>query len=367
MSEIDLTKQPPCSPRLTLNGLVGLPRLIEKARAAKFGQLGSYKSGSDSSLDKEILEFVGLPTENFLSLVEKDQTPAELVKRLSAMAPQKPASEVIAWSQVRYSRLLKDDPFRQHYAAQVLASSGLPPASTTTLEWLEFDDRRSFNLERKIAVVGSGNVGGSLGQRLSRLGDRVGFGVRVLGSDKSRSLQEAVGSCATVDAVPAVVRQADIVVLATPWTETEAALRSAGDLSGKIVIDCTNPIGYSQERGLFLDRGFDNSGGEEVHRWATGASVVKAFNTYGWENFADSFYPNEADVRPVMFFCGDDDSAKGTVAKLIEGLGFAPFDVGKIKAARYLEPLAMLWIENARKEGRTARFVWGMLAERSGA
>jgi hypothetical protein len=71
MSEIDLTKQPPWSPRLTLNGLVGLPRLIEKARAAKFGQLGSYKFGSDSSLDKEILEFVGLPAEKFLSLVER--------------------------------------------------------------------------------------------------------------------------------------------------------------------------------------------------------------------------------------------------------------------------------------------------------
>jgi 8-hydroxy-5-deazaflavin:NADPH oxidoreductase len=363
MSEIDLTKQPPCSPRLTLNGLIGLPRLIEKARAAKFGQLGSYKSGSDSLLDKEILEFVGLSPEKFLSLVEKDQTPVELVKRLATTVAQKPGPEVVAWSQARYSRLLRDDPPRQQYASQVLANTGLPPASTTTLEWLEFDDRRSFELERKIAVIGSGNVGGSLGQRLSRLGDRVGFGVRTPGSNKSCSLQATVGSCAMVDAVPTVVQQADIVALATPWTETEAALRSAGDLAGKIVLDCTNPLGYSQERGLFLDRGFDNSGGEEVHRWATGAAVVKAFNTYGWENFADSFYPNEADVRPVMFFCGDDDSAKRTVAKLIEDLGFEPFDIGKIKAARYLEPLAMLWIENARKDGRTARFVWGMLRE----
>jgi hypothetical protein len=65
-----------------------------------------------------------------------------------------------------------------------LASTGLPPAGTTTLEWLELDDRRSFGLERKIAVVGSGNVGGSLGQRLSRLGDKIGFGVRTPGSDK---------------------------------------------------------------------------------------------------------------------------------------------------------------------------------------
>jgi predicted dinucleotide-binding enzyme len=159
-----------------------------------------------------------------------------------------------------------------------------------------------------------------------------------------------VGSCATVDAVPAVVHQADLIILATPWTETQAALRSAGDLGGKIVIDCTNPFGYTQERGLFLGRGFDDSGGEEVHRWASGAAVVKAFNIYAWENFADSFYPNGR-CPAVMFFCGEDDSAKRTVAELIEDLVFEPFDVGKFRAARYLEPLAMLWIENARKDG----------------
>jgi len=150
-------------------------------------------------------------------------------------------------------------------------------------------------------------------------------------------------------------------VLATPWNATEAALQSAGDLRGKILIDCTNPLKLTPGVGLELALGFTDSGAETVARWAAGARVVKAFNTYGWENFADARYPNAAGLKPVMFLAGDDPEAKATAGRLAEDIGFARFDAGGLRAARELEPLALIWIRAAFTSQRTAGFTWACL------
>ena len=96
-------------------------------------------------------------------------------------------------------------------------------------------------------------------------------------------------------------------------------------------------------------------------RLAPGARVVKAFNTYGWENFANPRYPNAADLQPLMFLAGDDADAKRMVAGLATDIGFEPFDAGNLRAARELEPLAMLWIRRALSEGRGPDFTWARL------
>jgi 8-hydroxy-5-deazaflavin:NADPH oxidoreductase len=133
----------------------------------------------------------------------------------------------------------------------------------------------------------------------------------------------------------------EVVVLATPWPATEAAVKSAGDLSGKIVVDCTNPL-KADLSGLEI--GLTTAGGEQVAGWARGAKVFKAFNTTGFNVMAA---PMIQGIPTVMFVCGDDAAAKPQVLRLASDLGFDAVDAGPLTQARLLEPWALLWISLA--------------------
>lgn len=195
----------------------------------------------------------------------------------------------------------------------------------------------------KIAVIGVGNVGGTLGARWLQVGHEVVFGARDPHSEKAQHTLKATGGEARLTSVEEAVAVADVVVLATPWTGTQDAIKSAGDLTGRIVIDCTNPIANGQ-----LAVGHTSSGAEQVAAWTRSARVVKAFNTTGSGNMAN---PDYAGQVPTIFLCGDDAAAKKVVAGLVEELGLDPCDTGPLSMARYLEPLAMLWIRLAYGQG----------------
>ncbi|MDI1336687.1 MAG: NADPH-dependent F420 reductase [Lacunisphaera sp.] len=213
----------------------------------------------------------------------------------------------------------------------------------------------------KIAIIGAGNVGGALGKALAKAGHYIIFGVRDPGKGKTQPPLAEIGAAASAVTVPDAARSADIIVLATPWPAVPDAIHAMGDLRGKVLIDCTNPLSISGDGSLSLSLGSTTSGAEEVERLATGAHVVKAFNTYGWENFADSAYPNAAGLKPVMFYCGDHDDAKGKVHQLAADIGFEPVDTGGLGMARSLEPLALLWIRLSIRGGRNANFTWARL------
>ncbi len=213
----------------------------------------------------------------------------------------------------------------------------------------------------KIAIIGAGNVGGALGRSWAEAGHAITYAVRDPAAEKIKTRLAATGHGAVATLAAAAVESAHLVVLATPWEAMPAALKSAGSLVGKILIDCTNPLKFTPGVGLELTLGFTDSGGEAVARWAPGAWVVKAFNTYGWENFADAHYPNAANLKPVMFLAGDDPAAKDTVARLAGEIGFEPFDAGGLRAARELEPLAMLWIRRSLSGDRESGFTWARL------
>ena len=201
-----------------------------------------------------------------------------------------------------------------------------------------------------IAVIGSGNVCGTLGRRWAELGHQVIFGSRDPHSQKVKALLAASPQARAATAGDAAA-QAEVVALATPWPGLEQIVTGLGDLRGKVVIDCTNPIAP----GFQLAVGVTTSGAEQVAGWATGARVVKAFNTTGWENMADPLYDGE----PItMFICGDDAQAKAVVTELAEALGFEVADVGDLTTARFVEPLAMVWITLAivRGQGRNLAF-----------
>jgi hypothetical protein len=212
-----------------------------------------------------------------------------------------------------------------------------------------------------IAIIGAGNVGGSLGKNWAKAGHTIIFGVRQPGQGKTQPPLAAIGGAATSRLVPDAVRSAEVIVLATPWNAVPDVISTMGDVRGKIIIDCTNPLSLNTEGSLSLSVGSTTSGAEEIAQLAAGARVAKAFNTYGWENFADSNYPGYGEVKPVMFYCSDDDEAKEVVEKLARDLGFEPVDTGGLGMARSLEPLALLWIRLAVRRGRNPNFTWAML------
>ena len=180
----------------------------------------------------------------------------------------------------------------------------------------------------KIAVIGSGNVGTALGDGFTAKGHTVLYG--------SRDPKKEAGSSRPFDTVAGAIAKSEVVVLAIPWDAVESVV-GANDLSGKIVIDCVNPISAQME----LMMGCTTSAGETVAKLAQGAKVVKAFNTTGSNNMKN---PSFGSTRLTMFYAGDDESAKKVVGELISDIGFDPVDAGPLKMARYLEPLAMLWI-----------------------
>jgi predicted dinucleotide-binding enzyme len=171
------------------------------------------------------------------------------------------------------------------------------------------------------------------------------FGVREPTSPRVKSLLKLTDNRAKAASVPETVASSDVVVLATPWGAVRDAIAVAGDLRGKVLVDCTNPIA---ENLTGLTVGTTTSAGEQVARWAPGARVVKAFNTTGSGNMANPRY-EEGNV--TMFICGDDAEAKETVSSLAKDLGFDVCDSGPLQAARYLEPLAMVWIQLAYARG----------------
>ncbi|MEO8713850.1 MAG: hypothetical protein ABI369_02445, partial [Acetobacteraceae bacterium] len=150
--------------------------------------------------------------------------------------------------------------------------------------------------------------------------------------------------------------------LAVPFDAVDQAIAAAGDLSGRLLIDVTNPLRMGAQ-GLELSMGFDRSGGEHVAALAPGASVFKTLNQAGFEVMADT---TGYAAKPVMFVAGDNAARKPDVLALVADLGFQPIDAGGLTIARLLEPFAMLWIHMAlnRDAGRDNAFAY--LVRRAG-
>ena len=192
----------------------------------------------------------------------------------------------------------------------------------------------------RIAIIGAGNVGTTLGRGWTRRRHQVTYGVRDPHGAKAEALaQEGVRVVAPAEAV----ERSEVVVLATPWAAAKTAVESLGDLGGRPLLDATNPIGP----GLTLAVEPGGSGGELVQLWAPTARVVKIFNTTGVENMA---LPQYGDQAATMFYCGDDEAACAVAAKLATDLGFDAVSAGPLENARLLESLALLWISQSRMQ-----------------
>jgi predicted dinucleotide-binding enzyme len=204
-----------------------------------------------------------------------------------------------------------------------------------------------------ISIIGAGNVGRALARALTYKGETVVFGVP--DPAKYREAVGKLGKSVSITTTISAIAASDIVILAVPYAAAAAIATSVADWRGKVLVDATNPIAPGLD-GLSL--GTTTSGGEEIAKLAKGAHVVKAFNTTGAENMADSRYANG---QPLMLICGDDAQARGRVAALASLIGFDAVDCGSLSAARYLEPFAMTWIHMAIKLGYGRNFAFARL------
>jgi predicted dinucleotide-binding enzyme len=187
----------------------------------------------------------------------------------------------------------------------------------------------------KVTVIGAGNMGSAFVKQLTRAGHQVSVTAR--DSAKAAELASANPGAKAVSAAGSGAG-ADVVVLATGYADAVPALRAAGDLKGKVVIDITNPL-TADYMGLTI--GHSTSAAEEIAKAVPGAEVVKAFNTVFAQVLAEGAdFGNGRKVS--VFVAGDSERAKHTAGAIAESIGFAVVDAGGLKNARYLEPMAGL-------------------------
>lgn len=183
----------------------------------------------------------------------------------------------------------------------------------------------------KVAIIGTGNMGAGLAAALAGAGHDVSIGARDLA--KAAALAERIGHGAIGGDIAAAVRVADVVVLALPFGAMEAAIESAGDVSGKVLIDISNPISADYKE---LVIGHTTSAAEEIQKLAPKAQVVKAFNTI----FASLLAPEAREGKVLqVFIAGNADTAKASVAELATSIGFDGVDAGPLSNSRFIEPI----------------------------
>jgi 8-hydroxy-5-deazaflavin:NADPH oxidoreductase len=186
----------------------------------------------------------------------------------------------------------------------------------------------------RIAVIGVGNVGGNLARLWTEAGHDVKTAKRSGGP--------------TPAAVAAV---ADVIALCVPGTAVIEAATSLGDVAGKVLIDCTNPLAPDLSGLLY---GGTTSAAERLQAAIPTAKVVKAFNSLG----AGLLGIGE---KADGFYCGDDAGAKRTVEQLVHDARLRPVDVGLLRNARYLEAMAMLWIDLVVNQQRGGSFTFNLV------
>jgi predicted dinucleotide-binding enzyme len=190
----------------------------------------------------------------------------------------------------------------------------------------------------RIAILGSGLMGGKLGTIFARAGHQVAFSYS-RSPKKLERLAKAAGRNARAAAPRDAAHDADALLLAVHWSRVDDVLAQAGDLSGKVVVSCTLPM---NEDDTDLVVAHTSSGAEELARTIPDARIAAAFGTVPSEVLFGVFERRRKRLRPSLVYYGDDGRAKKVAATLITDCGFDPVNAGPLRIARYAEPFALL-------------------------
>jgi predicted dinucleotide-binding enzyme len=210
--------------------------------------------------------------------------------------------------------------------------------------------------KQKIGIIGAGNIGGGLARTLSKAGYSLQIGVR--DPTSVRELTDELDD--TSAGIPSQAAEScDLLFLALPSAVAVDIIPTLGDLGGKIIVDCTNPLRWDQGPVWAPPR--EGSAAEAIASRAPNAKVIKAFNTFG----AEFHRAPDLGGQPVdLLMAGDDADAKETLAAIANAAGFRPVDAGPLRNAALLENQAILWIHLAVVGGYGRDFAFQMV-ERS--
>jgi NADPH-dependent F420 reductase len=204
-----------------------------------------------------------------------------------------------------------------------------------------------------VAILGAGDVGRALGERVLTAGSTVTFGVRDPDATEGRLTGVLTG--ASVKPSREAVAEAEIIMIAVPANAALDVARSAGGVSGRILVDCTNPLRW--DNGPVWSPPAAGSVAQALAQALPDIHVVKGFNHFG----AEIQKQPEVEGGPAdAFFAGDSDEAKETVMDLAGRMGFRPHDAGPLRNAALLENLAVLWIQLATAKGSSRNFAFRM-------
>lgn len=196
-----------------------------------------------------------------------------------------------------------------------------------------------------IAVIGTGNVGMALGTEFAQQGHTIVYGSRNPLGLKALDLAKKSGKNASTATPAEAAEQAQIVVLAVPGVFVKEVVEGLGDLSGKLIIDATNPL--VRDEPMHFTHGVHSSNGEIVQATAPAAFVVKAFNTISWQSMID---PEDADGPLYVPIVGNDIAAKNKVAKMVAKMGLQSIDLGPITVAHWTEYSVVVALNNELSE-----------------
>ncbi len=197
----------------------------------------------------------------------------------------------------------------------------------------------------KIAIIGAGNIGGTLGRKWARTGHEVRFGVRNPADSKFDSLR----SVGTVLSVAEALVSADVILLSMPGgAVADFAEQHGATLAGKIVIDSTNSVRNAHMNNLAV-----------LKEKSPEAKLIRAFNTLGWENFE---VPQINGVQIDLFYCGHTES-RTTTDQLIAEIGLRPIYIGDLDLAAVLDGMTRMWFALALAQGRGRRIAFKLMEE----
>ena len=206
----------------------------------------------------------------------------------------------------------------------------------------------------KVGILGTGDVGKAIAKGLLTLGHEVMIGARSATSEKAAAVVAELGAGAVTGSFADAARYGEVVVLATLGSVNAQVIEATGadNLTGKVVLDTTNPLDFTKGFPPSLLQPKEGSGAQEIQALAPGARVVKVFNTVG---HALMFRPEVQGGAPSMFLCGNDEVAKATAGELVTAFGWEPIDVGTLVAAHWLEAMCMVWVAVGARTGRWDR------------
>jgi hypothetical protein len=205
----------------------------------------------------------------------------------------------------------------------------------------------------KVAILGTGKMGSAVGRQLAAAGYEVVFGSR---DSQTTGAKFAGEGRIRVRSYAEAARECGVSIIAVPWAHTLGLIRALrAELDGKVILDLTNPLAADISH---LVVGGTSSAAEQIAEVLSGSRVVKAFNGVTADNFRTPRF--SGDIAQV-FYCGDDKPGKKAVKEIIEACGYEGIDCGALTNARYLEGMAMLWLQLAFWEDWGGNFAFRVM------